>query len=162
MGAGESFEVEANISVKKVNTVFDERGPELVTNGGFDDAGDLAEWGHSNTSGTSTFTVSDGEATFTRDTFGDAFYQTDVAPAVAGVYLLSFDITALSGGNLRYSFSQNSARNTANEKTVTTTGSYSTAFVSDGTLLDFVFDLSANGASVTLSLIHISEPTRPY
>ena len=128
---------------------------ELVTNGTFDT--DTSGWGHNNTSGTSTFSVTGGEATFTRDAFGDSFYQTDVAPAVAGVYLLTLDITAISGGGLRYSFSPTSAANPSNQVTASSVGSYSTAFVSDGTLLDFVFDLDTNGASVTIDNISVKE-----
>ena len=130
-------------------------GPELVTNGTFDS--DTSGWGRNNASGTSTFSVTSGEATFTRDTFGDSFYQTDVAPAVAGIYLLTFDITAISGGGLRYSFSPTSAANPSNQVTASSVGSYSTPFVSDGTLLDFVFDLDANGASVTIDNISVKE-----
>ena len=130
-------------------------GAELVTNGTFDT--DATGWAHNNTSGTSTFSVTGGEATFTRDTFGDSFYQTDVAPAVAGVYLLTFDITAISGGGLRYSFSPNSAANPSNQVTASSVGSYSTQFVSDGTFLDFVFDLNTNGASVTIDNISVKE-----
>ena len=128
---------------------------ELVTNGDFSDGS--TGWTHNNLSGTSTFSVSNNELTFSRDTFGDSFYQTDVAPAVAGVYLLTFNITAISGGSLRYSFSPNSAANTSNRVSANSVGSYSTSFVSDGTLLDFVFDLDSNGASVTIDNVSVKK-----
>jgi len=159
----------SNISVRQVSAPQfgwpepEYIGPELVVDGSgnwvgdFDVAADLTEWGHQNTSGTSIFSVTGGEATFTRSTFGDSFFKTDVAPPVAGVYLLTFDITAISGGSLRYSFSPNSAANPANQKTASSVGSYATAFVSDGTLLDFVFDLNTNGASVTIDNISVRE-----
>ena len=141
-----------------LNTVIPPYGinqTELITNGDFNDGS--TGWTHNNLSGTSTFSVSNNELTFTRDTFGDSFYQTDVAPAVAGVYLLTFDITAISGGSLRYSFSPNSAANTSNRVLANSLGSYSTSFVSDGTLLDFVFDLDSNGASVTIDNVSVKK-----
>lgn len=128
-------------------------GSELVTNGDFSNGS--TGWNHVNTSGTSQFIVNNNQLTFTRGAFGDSFNQTDVSDGTPGVYLLTFDILAISGGNLRYSFSPNTARNISNEQTASTAKSYATYFVSDGTLLDFVFDLSANGASVTITNISV-------
>ena len=129
-------------------------GPELVTNGTFDT--DLTGWTLTNVSSTATFTASGGEATFSRDTFGDKVSQEVVAIAGA-VYEITFDVTAISGGSGRFAFNTANSTVGLNSLDVFTTGSYSIIGYSGFERMYVVFDMNANGASITIDNISVRE-----
>jgi len=132
-------------------------GEELVTNGTFDT--NTTGWTLTNTSGTATFTHANQEATFTRQTFGDKIHQ-EVSCVVDRIYKVSCSLTAVSGGTARVRF--NSANSTTGDNAVadsTSSGEFSLIVVANASTMYFVFDLNANGASVTIDNISVKEVT---
>lgn len=87
---GHSYKI-SNVSYKRVNTVFDERGPELVTNGGFDTDSDWVP-----PAGAS---ISNGTAILENVSTGQQVYQSYALPA--GVYEYTFDLVSITSGAIQ-------------------------------------------------------------
>ena len=167
MADGNGYAEFDNISVRKVLTAFDERGPELVANGGFDDA---SVW-----SASPEVTIANGEASINNGSGGDAIYQDLNVPDDA-ILEITYTVTRNATGAIVYAQTCNDENGTNinnQSPSRTTTGTF-TELLSIGNATGFRVrmqngagaDIAIDNISVhevqTLSLIHISEPTRPY
>ena len=149
-----------SISVRKVLTAFDERWSELVTTGTFDsnidDWGDLGSW----TSGSAVW--DDGAIAVTASSYQGAA-QDITGLTIGDVYEISFDVTAVTGGDtgrLYVGPSSNPSANAVLNQISLSVGSYTYTFTATAT--SHGVGLSSTSGGNTITYDNISVKRVPY
>jgi hypothetical protein len=128
-------------------------GTEVVTNGDFSNG--TTNW---STVGSPNFTVTGGQASVTRTTFGDLAFQAIAGLTVGRMYRITATVVSVSAPNLaRVGFNSSAVGGAGEVANGVSAGNYTAYVVATATTMNVVLTLTANGATAVFDNISVRE-----